>query len=459
MGSSVLRTTGRMLAPVVAVALLAGVSQEAGAASQGKIVLHLGSANDASSGYFELLDDDNVQKGTQTFSALKGCTFNADYNGRDYVDLVPSGGRNDPNPGFGATSIGVFDGPPGVPCSRIESGKDEALEVALGSGIPYMPPASSPNKKLGFTKLEIDIEAKGDVLLKLETLAKVGTASGTVVLRTYWLRTGSYVTEPVIPDFVANPSQTTFNCRAASDSGSDSFGSDNCMWKIADMGQAFRLTPLDGEVSLESGGDFGSEEDSHRTVIYLGEIDSGTLECSGDTATTFSPVGDYCEVGLQSVSYETSDVVGICSIDYVLAFDGQTCGFYTPPGVQIVANARIRYAPEQALAPVNPPSSGWTGAALSQITFGDKGGPFPIPQCLGLTIDETGNGFGPEPIPEVVADPDAYDLIPADISPLTEFACAYARWERYETVEGELKVFIEEDVQFWSDPLINRGAD
>lgn len=456
MGNSALRATGRLLAPVAAAVLLAGVGPEAGAdpGSQGRIELHLG--NDVSAGYFKYIGPGTTPTVQfQYFAAnSKGCTFDEFGSGSALVDLVPLGGK-DTLPGFGPTSIGVFDGPPGTPCSRVESGKNELLEVKLATGIPYTP--TSAGAKLGFDRLVIDIEAKGDVLLKLETLVNVGTSP--VTLRTYWLRTGSYVNGPVITDFQANPAQVTFNCSPSSDSGSDSFGNDNCKWDIADVGQAFRLTPVAGDISLESGGDFGAEESDRRTVIYLGEIDAGTLQCSGATATTFSPAGDYCEVGLQSVQGDGTDIVGNCSIDYVLAFDGQTCGFYTPPGVQIVANARIRYAPEPALEPVNPASSDWKGAALSQITFGDKGGPFPIPQCLGLTIDESGNGFGPERIPEVVADPDAYDLIPASISPLVEFACAYARWERYETVDGELMVFIEEDVQFWSDPVINRGAD
>jgi hypothetical protein len=455
MGISILPATGRLLATVAAAALLAGVSLQAGAyGDKGTITLHLGVDYSAAKFIYEYNDPDEgvVTTLEQSFSFDKGCTFNEFGSGAALVDLLPEGNSR-AKPGIGPSSIGVFDGPSGVPCYRVSQDKGEALGVKLGSTLK----TATLNPNLGFDKIELDIEAKGNVRLRLDIFAYFDNTK--TVLRSYYLRTGSQIDGPVSPlGFEADASNRVFNCSAASDSGSDAFSNDNCRWVINDSGEGFAIVPEVGEFSLESGADYGAEESSFRTVIYLADV-KGQIGC-GDMveARPFDGAVESCQITLL-------DYKGQCveKADYLISFDGQTCSFFTNPGDQIIANALLVFKAESAptTTDVWKDRDDWLSAQLSLIAFPKAPEPFPIPNCLGLTLDYSGGyGSGPGVIPEVDAagygSGSPYDLIGGNLT--IEFACAFQRWEVLKTNPntGLLELFLEEGIQFWSDPQLSR---
>jgi len=467
MGISLLRATGRLFVPVVAVGLLAGVSLEAGAyGEKGRIALQVGADVATTFFVFESRDasgDWQTSSDQQMFTAAdRGCTIWETTT--SLVNLIPNGDTvTGPDAssflGFGPTSIGVYDGPTGVPCSRVSILKKatETLGASLGSKVTNTTYGYGAN---AFDRLELDIEAKGNVKLKLTVkLAVPGLPDRK---RDYYLLTGSNVTGEISPDgFEADGSNPIFNCSAASDSGNDSGASDNCRWIINDWGQSFTITPLAGEFSLEGAGDYGLAGDK-RSFIYLANIESGPLNC-GDSVSASISDAEYCMVSL----LERDENAECKAVPYALLYNEDRCEFYSTTD-QLIANVEVVYEAEPAPTPVTGPPpmpSQWLPARLSTIVFGDISNPnklptsFPIPPCLGLTLIPDGRPdvVGPAPIPEV--EPLELDLI--DGNDTIEFACAFSRSESYETNTSTnvLEVVIKEGVQFWSDPVLVRGGD
>jgi len=448
MGISVLRATGRLLVPVAAAALMAGISfQAAAAGDKGRIALNVGA--DPANTYFQYQSAGTWAAGETQYIQLasRGCTF-SDLGSGDRLVTLSAAGNNKADLGIGPTSIGVYDGPTGVPCSRVSivKGVTESLGLSLNTAAGSVLANKSAN---GFDRLEFDIEAKGDLLLTLEVRLILGSTS--VRTRTYELRTGSQIVgSESPPGFEADPAHRVFNCSAASDSGSDSGANDNCRWIINDYGSAFTLKPVSGEFSLEGGGDYGADP-SKNSFIYLTDINSGQMNCGGTVSTGFDNA-QYCTVTLQEFD-DSDDCTGI---DYALLYGGDSCEFITPEGFQVVANAVVAYEPEDQVDAGTGDT--WVSAPLSRIVFAKVDGSFPIPACLGLTLD---NRTNPSPIPEVrdgglFGNPGSYDL--SGDNGTIEFACAYFRSENFLKQDGSVngKAYIEEWVQFWSDPQLSR---
>jgi len=210
-------------------------------------------------------------------------------------------GDSDLHPGMGATSIGVFDGAKGTPCSRVSAYASESLSFALGSALASRPATSPPQplKVNAFYKLDLDVEVKSNAHVFL------AIKLGGVTTRVYELRSGSstngvsplyYPTDDSVPEMYrglpySNPLSRTYNCTSRSDSAPDSGPSDNCRWIVEDVGDSFTLSFVNkdgvaaggGEFSLEGGGDW-PDPVNHYSRIYLTHtesVDVGQLSCDG----------------------------------------------------------------------------------------------------------------------------------------------------------------------------------
>jgi len=312
----------------------------------------------------------------------------------------------------------------------VSQAKAEAIELALGPDIPGGANA--------FDRLELDLELKGDVVLKMDV-----TFNARVV--TYYLEAGAG-RAPIVPD----PSTVT-RCTISSDAGPDSGPSDNCRWVVDELGKSFRITPLQGEFSLEGGGDF-VDASVNRTAIFLTEAD-GIFDC-GDTATS-ADAAMSCAV----TRLDPGGTAACVPVPYVFRTGGGTCELTVDPnGQQIVANLFVSYDPEPApgnLLTIGSAYSNWPEVPLSRVWFANdpSNTSYPIPPCLGATISD---GFtGPSPIPEI-QNGDSTDWVPGNDT--IEFACAFQRTETLETDPGSnsLKRYVEEGIQFWGDIKFER---
>ena len=319
------------------------------------------------------------------------------------AELTPGGGALKELPGFGPTSIGVYDGPKGTPCSRVSTYANESLTFALGADTRGIIGANA------FDRLELDIEVKGNARLEL-TMYIAGSIG-----RTYELRTGSSVVSGVglnpnadgtLP--VSDAANRIVNCSARSDSGPDSGPSDNCRWIISDLGQTFTIRPLAGEFSLEGGGDWGGTlAYDNNTLIFLTHVEEGDLACGG--ATGQIPIGDGSAAAACRTFGPPTSTAFCPSIHYVFRdIVGATkgCEFIKGPGQQLAASMTITFPPEprKELGDVPPTTvrfpDGYGGVVdyLPKLCTGTVGGTEP-----NLTIEEVLTDTPPAGFVDVVA--------------------------------------------------------
>jgi len=179
------------------------------------------------------------------------------------IDLGPTSSGNGPVPGVGPDGIGIKATPSsgnGSPCTQISD--NEFLTVGRGADL----------NGRRFTRLELDLELTGNAKVVLV----LNRSDGDPL--TYRLHTG-----PDIPDDPGDPvdpdapfevesigSDISDNCAAATSSGPNSAGTDNCRWKVNPQVpfDSFTLATTRGTVSLEGSGDFGGAA-AHDTLLYL----------------------------------------------------------------------------------------------------------------------------------------------------------------------------------------------
>jgi len=287
-----------------------------------------------------------------------------------------------------------------------------------------------PNGANAFDRLELDLEVKGDVVLRLDVKFDSRVES-------YYLESGA----GVAPAGAVN----VFNCRLTSDSGPDAGASDNCTWTINGWGRSFSITPLRGEFSFEGGADWGDA--SKRTKIFLTRID-GIYDC-GQTVEASDP-----DISCAVTRLDPGGPVACTPVPYIFRVGGGSCELTVDPqGQQMVANLLVSYKPELATGVTDSPPAGvlddtkWPAAPLSKVSFADSSTAFDIPACRGFTIDD---GSGPSPFPE-----NKPDWIGGNLT--TEFACAFQRLEIFETnSDGFLETWITEGIQFWGDIKFER---
>ena len=426
MGSSVLRTTGRWLAPVVAVALLAGVSQEAQAyGAKGTIFFETGKTLTNFRFVYAPGGGPDAED-FQTFEQLRGCITRLDPESpAQYVVLEGNAAL-----GYMATSIGVYDGPQGTACGRVSEAKSEWLKLTLAGGLP--------NEANAFDRLELDLEVKGDVVLQLDVQFDERVVS-------YYLESGAGVAPSD-----ADPTKV-FNCRLDTDSGPDSGPSDNCNWVINEIGKSFTITPRSGEFSLEGGGDY-SDVRANSTKIFLTQTD-GIYDC-GDTITS-ADTAMSCSV----TRLDPGDGVACTPVPYVFRTNGGACTLTVDPqGQQLVANLLVSYQPELSKGE-SLDRDNWPAADLSKVKFDTSDTVFNIPACRGFTLAEEEIEEGvfvfPGAFPEI---DDVPDWVGGGFK---EFACAYLRLEEFRTNADTdaLETWITEGIQFWGDVKFSRAGD
>lgn len=233
-------------AMVVGMATIPAVGEHSPESSE-ILRLHMG----ADGNYFQHEAADGSVIKTESFSPQSNCRLNVDN------ELVTLSGSS--SPGYHNQSIGVRgSGGNGVPCSRVDS--SESLTVSLNGALTAL-------------AVELDLELKGttEVLIELSngetyTLNSGGGESGSAAV-------------------TLDSSNTTANCRGASDSGPDSGPNDNCRVTVHPDSAftSITFTPSAGEMSLEGGGDFYPYDPANDTIFYL-ETWDGVLDC-GDTAS------------------------------------------------------------------------------------------------------------------------------------------------------------------------------
>lgn len=470
MNVSVIRTTGRMLLPVTAAALLAGVSLEAGAfdpdvdGDYGRLEFQTG--KDLGSFHFRFQKEPTTvgytqgswtfwsDLDTQGFVVMKGCTVTTTDktippSGPELARLTGLKGTGTSDLGYVATSLGVYDGPQGTACGRVSSAKSEKILFEVGS-------AAELGGANAFDRIDLDLEVKGETTLKLEVNFD-GNATYYYLVAGAGVDPGSLNNGTIFGP--GNPTAgNTFYCRASSDSGPDSGPSDNCRWQIRDVGRSFKIEPIYGEFSWEGGGDFSGEA-AKRTHIYLTRID-GFLGCSADPIET-SGNGVACE------ATRLDPPTGDCNpVPYVFRATSddqrQYCILEADMGTeQLIVNIFTTYEKEtqqglpDGVSDVNGLNA-WVSGPLSQIKYDTDTSPYFIPPCLGLTLTnmDLANDVGPDPIQEIST---TYDRVGGG---LIEFACAFLREESFgsdATSSGYVHwTRIREGIQFWGDPQLSR---
>ena len=435
---------------VLAAAALAtaGISPGAEAAEDyGVLRLQLGTTNQF------VLEVSAAEKYYQPFSVEpKGSCLVDWLSGTPYgllwaaVGQAADGSRNWVKPGFGATSLGAWDGPKGTPCSRVSYSANEAMRFGLGPDVASKTVQGDRTYANAFDRLELDIEVKADVVLQLVTYI------GGVETGRFYLQTGASITSAAVaPKSDGQPVDSTpavpvVSCRARSDSGPDSGPSDNCRWVIKDIiGQSFMIRPLVGEFSLEGGGDWeGMGSDIYlasQSYIHLTWVDEGELFCGGSTselqgATTCqvsgAPAG-YCPTS--RILYFFREVAGT----------SKGCEFIKASSGQLVASMEITFPPEP------------DDLNATKVLFPKPDGsyaPFVPTLCTGTVVGLDANPTIKEVL-ETVKPAGYVDVVPATAA--ADWACILDQKvidASDPAPTGWVQVY--QRILFWGDPLIVR---
>ena len=343
--------------------------------------------------------------------------------------------------GLGTGSIGVFDGATGVPCSRISASEGESVTLNLGADLAASPLVNAN----AFWRLDLDIEVKQNAEFLLQILSR------NAVTAEFRLRTGSSIVagegsqSPGSPDGI-------LNCSARSDSGPDSGALDNCRWVVNALGQGFRLIALQGEGSLEGGGDF-VDPYAKNSLIYLTEGAVGALGCESTNVpqdTQTGTIGDGVNTAQCGVTrIDPTGLGGSCTtaIGYLFRnIDGvaEGCEILKSPGEQLAASIAITFPPETATTLGAEP--------FTAIRFSDGAGglvSFVPERCIGTVVtDRNGNLT----ILEVLSVP---NFVPDVVTstPQKDWACVLDNGQNY---LGSGSMQVSQTLLFWGDIEFSR---
>lgn len=442
---------GRAGAVALAGLVLASISAGALAyGDYGVLRLQLGATN-------QFLYVDATDTFVQGFGeSKKGCLLQWATGGtnKTLATLTPGGGSGEALPGFGPTSIGVYDGAQGVGCYRVSADAFESLTFGLGSF------TTSPTGPIGanaYDRIELDLEVKKDAKVILTTYI-AGSIS-----RVYELRSGASIVpgeglDPALdgtwPE--ADPANRIVNCRARSDSGPDSGPSDNCRWIINDLGQTFKIEAVVGEFSLEGGGDWGADAADaydNNSVIYLTWVVEGVLKCGGTTPTIDVGAGEGGSCVVAGPPPPPSG--GVCpSVSYVLrSFDDtqKGCEFIKAPGSQYVASMTITfpYEPRTELDSVPPTTVEFSDGAGGLVTYS------PVPFCTGTVGGTAVNPTINEVLTGTTRPPGFTDVIPG--TPIVDWACILEQTVEHKGPLLNPQMQVTQRVLFWGDFRAARG--
>ena len=412
----------------------------------GVLRLQLGATNQ-----FLYVDDPTSPSTTyvQGFGeSKKGCLLKwaTGSTNKALATLTPGGGAGEVVPGFGPTSIGVYDGAQGVACYRVSADAFESLTFGLGSFTTGDIGANA------YDRIELDLEVKKDAKIILTTYI-AGSIS-----RVYELRSGGSIVagDGLFPAAdgswpEADPANRVVNCSARSDSGPDSGPSDNCRWIINDLGQTFKIEAAVGEFSLEGGGDWGADADDNNSIIHLTWVVEGDLICGGTTPTIDVGAG---EGGSCVVAGPPRPESGTCTtVSYVLrSFDDtqQGCEFIKAPG-QYVASMTITfpYEPRTELDSVPPTTVEFSDGAGGLVAY------TPVPFCTGTVGGTADNPTIEEVLTGTTRPPGYVDVIPE--TPIVDWACILEQTVEHMGPLSDPQMQVTQRVLFWGDFRAARG--
>ena len=357
--------------------------------------------------------------------------------------LGAGGGRG--TLGLGPDSIGVYDGSSGVACYRMTATLGEFVRFGLGADTRTLA-AIDAN---AFYRLSLDLEVKKNAEFLLQVMSNGG------VTEQFRLRTGASIVAgeggpgPGSPDNI-------FNCSASSDSGPDSGPRDNCRWVVDSLGTEFRLIALNGEGSLEGGGDFGTAAFANNSLVYLTKGNVGAMGCNSSQVpqgTGTGSIGDgnsTAQCGVTRV--DPTGLGGSCTtaIGYLLRnIDGaeEGCELSKEPGEQLAASIDILFPPE--------PSTAIGAEPATLIRFSTPNPlvtvPFTPARCVGTVVPDRN---GEPTIAEVLSNPGFVpDLVPA--TPQKDWACILNNGQEF---VGSGLMQIRQTILFWGDIAFSRQA-
>ena len=339
--------------------------------------------------------------------------------------------------GLGTTSIGVYNGSTGTACYTITASLGESVTVGLGSGM-----SSSQIDANAFYRVVLDLEVKKNAEFLLQVLA------GGAVSEEFRMRTGGSIVagegsaSPGSPDHI-------FNCSARSDSGPDAGIGDNCRWDVSSLGNSFRLIALQGEGSLEGGGDWGSAAYANNSLVYLTKGNIGAMGCETSSVpqgTDTGTIGDGVNTAQCGVTrIDPTGLGGSCTtaVGYVFrSIDGadEGCEIIKTPSEQLAASVDITFPPE--------PSTALGAEPLTRIQFAtnvpNQFVDFTPARCIGTVVnDHNGNPT----ILEVLSNPNfVADVVPA--TPQKDWACVLNSATEY---IGSSQMRITQTILFWGD--------
>jgi hypothetical protein len=345
------------------------------------------------------------------------------------------GGNN--SVGLGTTSIGVYNGSSGTACYTITASLGESIRVGLGAGM-----ASPQIDANAFYRLVLDVEVKKNAEFLLQVLA------GDAVADEFRMRTGSSIVAGEGSGSPGSPDKI-FNCSAKSDSGPDSGINDNCRWDVSALGTSFRLIALQGEGSLEGGGDWGSNAYANNSLVYLTKGVIGAIGCETSTVpqdTQTATIGDGVNTAQCGVTrIDPTGLGGTCTtaIGYVFrSIDGadEGCEINKTPSEQLAASVDISFPPEPATPLGSEP--------LTRIQFSTNVPgqyvDFTPQRCIGTVVNDHN---GEPTILEVLSNPGfVADVVPATSQ--KDWACVLNSATEY---LGSGQMRIKQTILFWGD--------
>jgi len=365
----------------------------------------------------------------------------------DLARLVPYGGAGAAMPGFGYTSIGVYDGPKGTPCSRVDASTNEYLRFGLGN---YTRTNIGAN---AFDRMEIDVEVKSDAKLLLNTYI-AGSLTGT-----YELRTGGSIVpgEGFGPTSTgappeADPAHRIVNCSARSDSGPDSGPNDNCRWIINDLAQSIDIVAVNGSFSLEGGGDWaGTDAYENNTLFYLTHVLEGSFSyCSG--SATLPSIGKFEDTGCTVTRTQGAANDSSCgTVNYVfrdIVGTANGCEFIKSPDSQFAASVDITFPPEPRteLNAVPGTTLGFADGLGGIVSF--------VPGLCTGTVVPIGGGWTISEVLTASPPPGYVDVVPGNI--YADWACILEQDVDYLGPLLNPQMQVRQVILFWGDLLIIR---
>lgn len=365
----------------------------------------------------------------------------------DLARLVPYGGAGATMPGFGYTSIGVYDGPKGTPCSRVDAHTNEYLQFGLGT---YTRTTIGAN---AVDRMEMDLEVKDDAKVLLKTYI-AGSLTGT-----YELRTGGSIVpgEGYGPTSTGQPPESDpahriVNCSARSDSGPDSGPNDNCRWIINDLAQAIEIVAVNGSFSLEGGGDWaGTDAYNNNTLFYLTHVVEGSFGTSCTGSTPPLSIGGLTDADC-TVTRTQGSSTGVCpSVNYVfrdISGAANGCEFIKSPGSQFAASVDITFPPEPRteLNAVPGTTLGFADGLGGIVSF--------VPGLCTGTVVPIGGGWTISEVLTATPPPGYVDVVPGNI--YADWACILEQDVDYLGPLLNPQMQVRQVILFWGDLLIIR---